>query len=105
MFRLSIHFLLVSSLTYIMPGAVLAFDDPTMPASFVQSSSPKRLTLESILYSDTRKVATISGQVLAEGDSIDGKKILYIGRDSVRLADDAKELTLTLKRSSIRQVK
>lgn len=96
---------LVLAMSVGMQPVVLAFDDPTKPSNFRVKRAAPTLKLESILYSDTRKVAVINGKVLAEGESIGNKKIIHIEKNRVRLVSGKKELTLTLKRPSIRQVK
>mgnify|MGYP000179797978 CR=1 FL=1 len=98
-------FTLLSFVFVVAPVAVHALDDPTRPSSFRAAKKAETLKLESILHSEVRKVAVINGQVLAEGESIGSKKVVHIGKESVRLANGNQELTLTLKRSSIRQEK
>ena len=53
--------------------------------------------------SESRKVAVINGNVVAEGDSIGSTKIIQIKSDSVTVNRDGKSKTLELKRTSIRQ--
>ena len=88
-----------------MSFQVMAYDDPTRPAHFQSVVTKEPLKLESILYGATRKVAVINGKVLAEGETIGNKKLIHIGKDRVKLAGSNSEQTLTLKRTSIRQVK
>ncbi len=88
----------------IMPVAQ-ALTDPTKPATFQQSAKSESLKLESILFGASRKVAVINGKALSEGDRIDNKTIIRISKDSVQVSDSGVEITLTLKRPTIRQEK
>ena len=83
---------------------VWSLSDPTRPSGY-HSVAPEQqgLRLESILFSETRKVAVINGNVVAEGDSIGRTKIIQISSDSVKVNRDGKSKILELKRTSIRQ--
>jgi hypothetical protein len=63
----------------------------------------RSLKLESILYSTDRRVAVISGKVLAEGDSIENKIVTAITKDAVTLTSNGKALILKLQHTSIRK--
>jgi hypothetical protein len=96
---------LVGLATMLLPLQAMAVNDPTRPANYAGStSSAKRsLKLESILYSTDRRVAVISGKVLAEGDSIENKIVTAITKDAVTLTSNGKALILKLQHTSIRK--
>ena len=86
-------------------SVVIALEDPTQPPSYHLSSAKKSLRLESILFSDSRRVAVINGKVFSEGESIGNTKVIKIDRDSVKIMRGGKMARLELKRVSIRQEK
>jgi len=59
------------------------------------------LYLQGIFVWPTKKVALINGQVLKEGDFIEGKRVTSINEDKVILKDNIK--TLILKLPSLRE--
>ena len=83
----------------------LALTDPTRPSSFRAQARQESLRLESILFSDTRKVAVINGKALAQGDSIGSATVTAINRNSVKLKRSGKVLVLEIQHPSIRQEK
>ena len=92
---------IVSSALLCCGGGAVAEDfsglrDPTKPPRFqpnvpVQSATASVHRLASVIISPTRKVAVINGQVLAEGDQIDGASVLKIadGQVWLQLADNS----------------
>ena len=101
----SCRYLWLVVLLVFFSGQVLALSDPTQPSSYKAVSKKKRLRVESILFSETRKVAVINGAVVAEGDSIGSAKIIQIDKGSVRISDGGKTTDLMLERMSVRQEK
>ena len=97
--------LLLVSVQLVSAQVVLALKDPTQPSSYRAVSKKQSLRLESILFSDARKVAVINGTVVAEGDSIGNAKIIRIDRDSVRVSSGGNSVELVLHRAAIRQEK
>ncbi len=83
-----------------------SLEDPTRPSSY-RSVGKKEdgLRLESILFSESRKVAVINGNVLSEGDVMGSTKIIRIGKNSVVVSDNGNSVTLKLSRTDIRQEK
>lgn len=79
------------------------FSDPTQPSQYRVVAKRVQLKLESVLVSDTRKVAVINGQVVAEGEKIGGARVVSIGKDKVRLLKSGKTISLTLEQPQIRQ--
>lgn len=85
--------------------------DPTKPAQFEpkqineKQAAPSVHRLASIIISPTRKVAVINGQVLTEGEQVDGASVLRItdGQVSLQLADKSQR-TLSLHDSRPGQV-
>lgn len=86
-------------------AAVSALQDPTRPPQYHSSKAQVALTLESILFSDTRRVAVINGKALEEGESLGAARVVSIGKDIVRVQRQGKTYNLTLKRPTIRQEK
>ncbi|HEB28363.1 MAG TPA: hypothetical protein ENI05_11415 [Porticoccus sp.] len=87
-----------------LSAEVWSLSDPTRPSGYHSVAPEKQgLRLESILFSESRKVAVINGKVVAEGDSIGRTKIIQISRDSVTVSRDGKSKKIELKRTSIRQ--
>lgn len=80
-----------------------AFSDPTQPAQYRAAAKRVALKLESVLVSSTRKVAVINGQVVAEGETIGGARVVSIAKDKVRLRKSGKTISLTLKHADIRR--
>lgn len=88
-----------------LASSALALTDPTRPGQYQPGPAKIQYRLESILFSQSRRVAVINGKVLAEGEKIGSARVLSIGEDTVRLQTGGKTLKLTLQRPSIRQEK
>lgn len=86
-------------------GAAWALADPTRPASYQHVAGEQGLRLESVLISDSRKVAVINGHVVAEGDRIAGARIIHINRQGVKVSRDGVSRVLVMPHTSIRQEK
>ena len=80
-----------------------ALTDPTRPAQYSPPIKRVSYQLESILFSEQRRVAVINGQVLAEGEKIGNAKVTSIDATSVNLRTGEKNLRLTLQKPTIRQ--
>ena len=92
-------------LAVIPAGYAQALTDPTRPAQYRPVAAQERLDLQSILFSDSRKVAVINGKALTEGERIGGARVLSISKDSVRLRRGGKVVRLQLDNVSIRREK
>lgn len=87
-----------------MPLTAFSLSDPTRPTSYAAVAGKKEnLRLESVFIGASRKVAVINGSVVAEGDSVDGIKVLKIKKNSVDVSRGGVNSTLKIKRTSIRQ--
>ena len=62
----------------------------------VKKSEVKPMELTSIIYSPTRKVAIIDNQMLSVGGTINGAKLVKIGKHSARLVRKGKVINLRL---------
>lgn len=87
------------------PLQLQALTDPTRPAEYRAAAQRISFNLESILFSNARRVAVINGKVLAEGERIGDATVTSIGKDSVRLQQSGRVIRLTLQRPLIRQEK
>lgn len=82
--------------------------DPTLPLGHVNqtySTQEKPLQLQSVLVSDTRKVAYINGQQLREQDVIMGRsdiKVIRIETSGVTLQQGSKRWQLHLDKVMVR---
>ena len=84
---------------------VIALTDPTRPSAYRAANNKQNLRLESILFSDARKVAIINGAVVAEGDSVGNVKVIKIDKESVQIKRAGKLDKLILRHTSLRQEK
>lgn len=92
--------LLCSALTGLQTQA--QHSDPTAPFQALPSASVDAVgawTLESILISESRRVAVINGQRYTENDTVAGARILSIQPGVVRLRHRGEEMTLSMHRS------
>ena len=62
----------------------------------VKKSEVKAMKLTSIIYSPTRKIAIIDDQMLSVGGTINGAKLVKIGKHSARLVRKGKVIHLRL---------
>ena len=62
----------------------------------VKKSEVKSMKLTSIIYSPTRKIAIIDDQMLSVGGTINGAKLVKIGKHSARLVRKGKVIHLRL---------
>lgn len=85
------------------PTHAHALKDPTQPGEYRAATKRVNLNLESILFSDTRRVAVINGKALQEGEKLGSARVLSIGKDVVRVQQQGKTYNLTLQRPTIRQ--
>ncbi|WP_019528140.1 hypothetical protein [Dasania marina] len=78
--------------------------DPTKPPGFGAERAAKiQYYLNSVLISDTRKVAIINGKALSAGESINGATVLSISHKLVRLDKNGRVIELKPKRVAIRR--
>ncbi|SFR60067.1 MSHA biogenesis protein MshK [Marinobacter gudaonensis] len=84
-----------------LSGPAVALQDPTRPPAgdqVVSTPQPERtLVLDSILYSQDRRVAVIEGKALTEGQRFDGVRVIRIYHDHVRVSDSGRERVLYLE--------
>lgn len=89
-------------MTMLLAAAVSADDlrDPTKPPQQRQSSQQPaaitRYSLDSILISDSRRIAVINGVSLAVGERVRNAAVRRIARDRVLLEINGKTHTLVL---------
>ena len=110
MFNVSAKFLLTAMLLSVTAICVANEDlrDPTRPLGHVASNYTAKentLRLQSVLISDTRKVAYINGQQLREQDTIGSSniKVIRIEANGVVLQQGEKRWRLELNKVVIRQ--
>ena len=85
-----------------------ALEDPTRPEAYVEPLGDEVETnianlarLQSILNGKERRVALINGQVVEEGDDLDGILIVAINENSVRIRWGNGQFEQDLKLTSI----
>ncbi|MBL4827213.1 MAG: hypothetical protein JKY66_05795 [Spongiibacteraceae bacterium] len=98
----AVFIVIFSIMSWHLPAAP-TLADPTRPAHYHSKKSKAPLKLESILFSNTRKVAVINGSLVTEGDRIEDSTVLKINKDRVRLKRNGKITELVLHRTTIRQ--
>ena len=79
-------------------------EDPTRPQAAHTSITKQSLShpeLSSILYADDRKWAIINGEVLSEGELINGFELSIIEKYSVVLVGNNKNLQLSLDKERV----
>lgn len=103
MFRCFLLGVLLLSLS----GNALALKDPTRPTGHrsVPGAVSQSLTLQSILFANSRRVAVINGRVLAEGEKLGDIRIIAINKTGVVISRGGSTQTLRLNTVSIRQEK
>jgi hypothetical protein len=81
--------------------------DPTRPLNLVahEAKGEAALRLQSILYSDARKLAYINGQAVMEQETLPGTdiKVIRIYPDAVSVQQGTKTWRLTLSTLDVRQ--
>ncbi|WP_085757709.1 hypothetical protein [Oceanicoccus sagamiensis] len=106
LFKLFLNRPILLSILFTLSTVAWSLEDPTRPSSYRSVGKKQEgLRLESILFSETRKVAVINGNVLSEGDAMGGTKVIRISKNSVMVSDNGKSVTLELSRTDIRQEK
>lgn len=86
-----------------IPSQVCALTDPTQPVQYRAATKRVNLNLESILFSEARRVAVINGKALQEGEKLGSARVISIGKDVVRVQQQGKTYDLKLQRPTIRQ--
>ncbi|MBL7176173.1 MAG: hypothetical protein ISS66_10155 [Desulfobacteraceae bacterium] len=71
----------------------------------VKAVEPPVKKVTAILITDSRKVASINHKVVAEGDLIDGERVLEIEHDRVILQKGGRKQVIMLDESSIQWTK
>lgn len=82
--------------------------DPTRPPASVESVRVAPLasgswTLSSVLFSPQRRVATINGKTVQEGDRVDDARVLRIEAAAVYLQAGSRQLKLLLTPGQIKR--
>lgn len=84
----------------VMPDAVAALRDPTMPYANAStegtSSNEDSYVLQSILISPMRKLAMINGKLVGVGSEIQGARILVISKNHVVLLVSGRKVIIYL---------
>ncbi len=84
----------------ITPSAVAqGLRDPTLPLNVPAVSAEQTLVLHSIISGEGRKLAVVNGELLREGDTIDGfarARLVSIGKAQVVVEHDGQRIELTL---------
>lgn len=77
--------------------------DPTRPTALAEPDAPgsaaaqgPRWRLQSTLVADTRRVAVINGRMVAQGERVDGARLVEIRPDGVTLEHEGQRITLRL---------
>lgn len=97
---------LLAALVLAAPAALAQrLGDPTKPtaldgpdedrAAEVAAQGP-RWRLQSTLVADTRRLAVINGRTVAQGERVDGARLLEVRQDGVTLELDGERITLRL---------
>lgn len=99
----------VLALGLLAPGAgslaQSGLGDPTKPTSLAQpddevatgeDAQGPRWRLQSTLVADTRRVAVINGRTFAQGERVDGARLVEIRQDGVTLEHEGQRITLRL---------
>jgi MSHA biogenesis protein MshK len=95
---------LAAGILILVPGMALAaaLQDPTQPPgleSRLAAPVPERpVSLDSILYSQDRRVAIIEGEALREGQGVDGIRVIRIYENRVLVTESGRERVLYLER-------
>lgn len=73
--------------------------NPFSPQHFNETKieGKKEIELEGIMWDNQKPFAVIDGAVLAEGDSLDGKKVIKIRNESVILDNQGRQEILKIK--------
>jgi len=81
--------------------AIAEVDDPMRPSLQAPETGSTEVatewTLNSVLISERRRLAVVNGQVLRQGQSVDGARIIRIEPSQVVIRHSAGEETLSLK--------
>lgn len=106
--NLRIAFCLIAAIALIstdIAAAELVGRDPTMPpagAAINTSQTNSTFELQSIMISDSRRVAMINQQYVMVGNTVDGAKVIEIQKNAVVLLISGKATTIYLFDGSIR---
>lgn len=93
---------------------VMALSDPTKPASYVVSKNQgqntvsvdnRELRVQSVLVSDTRRLAVINGRSYGVGEVVDDAEITLIDRSGVTVVRRGKEQRLHFMDSGIKKTR
>jgi len=68
----------------------------SIPTAFIAGQAPN-LTLNGVMYLKESPRAIINGNMVQEGDSVNGARVTAINKDNVRLDYNNAEITLKLK--------
>jgi hypothetical protein len=80
----------------------MANSDPTRPATHSGGDGAATdYSLQSVLLSGTRSIATINGQALSVGDHVGGARVISIGHQNVVLDVKGRTVELTTGRSPV----
>lgn len=64
-------------------------------AGVIEAEKTEELVLEGVIWGGRENLAIISGEVVSEGETIKGAKVLTIGENGVVLSKDGREIKLT----------
>jgi MSHA biogenesis protein MshK len=92
-------------LMLLLPVQLMALSDPTRPSSYRDVVPAPSLKLNSILWSESRRVAIVNGKAVLEGEQVADAVVVRIERDKVALRRNGKHIELALQRKSIKQEK
>jgi MSHA biogenesis protein MshK len=88
-----------------------ALNDPTRPpnrslsttSAGITASPASRLELTSILVAPERRVAVINGRAVQVGERIGAYRVIAIQFDAVRVKNDNRMISLTLKHGDVKK--
>jgi MSHA biogenesis protein MshK len=92
---------ILAALLLALPADGLEIVDPTRPQDGARDGE-RPLLLQSVLVSETRRVAVINGRTLQVGDRVDGARVTRIEPGSVWLQRDGDITRLDLVAATIR---
>ncbi len=99
------HLYFVATTCLGMAALANANNDPTYPLRHIPSESAenRELRLNSVLISNSRRVAVINGQLVAEGDTIAGATLIRILDNRVQVTINGKNRELKLHTTTVKR--
>ena len=102
---LMVRYAAVLMFALLLTGNATALNDPTRPtdpALYFGSGNSGGWTLQSILFSDNRRIAIINGRRVQEGDNIGSARVARIQGSQVVLETRGRTLKLHLRPDTVK---